>query len=113
MKDIRKFIIATPEKIFDRAATLFIPNLLLELSVQKLIDRLKVLLKHFMNLTVSSATQYDQVLADFATFYQNELKCAELNSIRLKKIKIVLMIFMLKNYLFYCTKSCSLLSILS
>ena len=56
MKDIRKFIIATPEKIFDRAATLFIPNLLLELSVQKLIDRLKVLLKHFMNLTVSSAT---------------------------------------------------------
>ena len=55
MKDIRKFIIAMLEKIFEksvsgsslvRAATMFNPELLLELSKQKLIYRVKVLLKH-------------------------------------------------------------------
>ena len=55
MKDIRKFIIAMLEKIFEksvlgsslvRAATMFNPELLLELSKQKLISRVKVLLKH-------------------------------------------------------------------
>ena len=71
MKDIRKFIIAILEKIFEksilgsslvRAATIFNPDLLLELSKQKLIDCLKVLLKHFMTLNVCSATHCDQVL---------------------------------------------------
>ena len=74
MKDIRKFIIAKLEKIFEksmlgssfvRAAIMFNLVLLLKLSKQKLIDHLKVLLKHFMSLNICSATQCDQVLADF------------------------------------------------
>ena len=96
MKDIQKFIIAMLEKIFEesilgssliRATTIFNPNLLLELSKQKLIDRLKVLLKHLMTLSICSATQCDQVLADFSAFYQNELKHAKLNGSKFEKDK--------------------------
>ena len=70
MKDIRKFIIAMLEKIFEksilgfslvRAVTIFNPDLQLELSMQKLIYRLKVLLKHLMTLSICDATQCDQV----------------------------------------------------
>ena len=67
------------------AATINNPDLLLELSKQKLIDRLKVLLKHFLILNICSATQSDQVLADFSTFYQNELKHAKLNGSKFEK----------------------------
>ena len=67
------------------AATINNPDLLLELSKQKLIDRLKVLLKHFLTLNICSATQSDQVLADFSTFYQNELKHAKLNGSKFEK----------------------------
>ena len=93
MKDIRKSIIAIFEKIFEksilgsslvRAAPIFNPDLVLELSKQKLIDRLKVLLKHSMIFNICSATQCDQVLADFSTFYQNELKNAKLNGSKFK-----------------------------
>ena len=38
------------------AATINNPDLLLELSKQKLIDLLKVLLKHFLTLNICSAT---------------------------------------------------------
>ena len=67
------------------AATINNPDLQPELSKQKLIDRLKVLLKHFVNLNICSATQFDQVLADFSTFYQNELKHAKLNDSKFEK----------------------------
>ena len=67
------------------AATINNPDLLLELSKQKLIDRLKVLLKHFLTLNICSATQSDQVLADLSTFYQNELKHAKLNGSKFEK----------------------------
>ena len=96
MKDILKFIIAMLEKIFEkiilgfslvRAATIFNPDFLLELSKQKLIDRLKMLLKHFMTLSICSATQCDQALADLSTFYQNELKHAKLNGSKFEKDK--------------------------
>ena len=89
-----KKIIAMLDMIFEkgilgsslvRAATINNPDLLLELSKQKLIDRLKVLLKHFLILNICSATQSDQVLADFSTFYQNELKHAKLNGSKFKK----------------------------
>ena len=85
-KDIEKFIIGMLEKIFEksmlgsslvRAATILNPDLLLELSKQKLIDRLKVLLKRFMALNIFSATQWDQVRTDFSTFYRNKLKDAK------------------------------------
>ena len=112
MKDIRKSIIAILEKIFEksilgsslvraapifsslvRAAPIFNPDLLLELSKQKLIDRSKVLLKHSMIFNICSATQCDQVLADFSTFYQNELKHAKLNGSKFKKDKDCLHIY--------------------
>ena len=89
-----KKIIAMLDMIFEksilgsslvRAATINNPDLLLELSKQKLIDRLKVLLKHFLTLNICSATQSDQVLADFSTFYQNELKHAKLNGSKFEK----------------------------
>ena len=89
-----KKIIAMLDMIFEkgilgsslvRAATINNPDLLLELSKQKLIDRLKVLLKHFLILNICSATQSDQVLADFSTFYQNELKHAKLNGSKFEK----------------------------
>ena len=67
------------------AATINNPDLLLELSKQKLIDRLKVLLKHFLTLNICSATQSDQVLADLSTFYQNELKHTKLNGSKFEK----------------------------
>lgn len=79
MKDIWKFIIAMLEKIFGkskwdsslvRGATILNLDLLLELSKQELTDRLEVLLKHLMPLNICNATQCDQVLADFSTFYQ-------------------------------------------
>ena len=84
------------EKIFEksilgsslvRAATIFNPDILLELSKQKLIDCLKVLLKHFMTLNICTAAQCDQVLADSSTFYQNELKHAKLNGGKVEKDK--------------------------
>ena len=96
IKDIRKFVIAMLEKISEksilglslvRAATIFNPDILLELLKQKLIDRLRVLLKHIMTLNICSATQCDQALAEFSTFYQNELKHAKLNGSRFKKDK--------------------------
>ena len=89
-----KKIIAMLDMIFEkgilgsslvRAATINNPDLLLELSKQKLIDRLKVLLKHFLTLNICSATQSDQVLADLSTFYQNELKHAKLNGSKFEK----------------------------
>ena len=89
-----KKIIAMLDMIFEkgilgsslvRAATINNPDLLLELSKQKLIDRLKVLLKHFLTLNICSAIQSDQVLADFSTFYQNELKHAKLNGSKFEK----------------------------
>ena len=64
-----------------------------------------------MTFSICSSTQYDQVLADFSKFYKNELKHAKLND-SLKKM-IVMMILMLKNFVFYGTKSCPLLSKLS
>ena len=93
MKDIRKKIIAMLDMIFEKgilgslvgAATIHNPDLLPELSKQKLIDRLKVLLKHSVNLNICSATQCYQVLADFSTFYQNELKHAKLNGSKFEK----------------------------
>ena len=66
---------------------MFNPDLLLKLSKQKLIDLLKVLLKHFITLNICSATQSDQVLADFSTFYQNELKHAKLSGSKFEKDK--------------------------
>ena len=63
-----KKIIAMLDMIFEKgilgsslvgAATINNPDLLLELSKQKLIDRLKVLLKHFLTLNICSATQSD------------------------------------------------------
>ena len=110
MKDIRKKIIAMLDMIFEKgilgsslvgAATIYNPDLLPELSKQKLIDRLKVLLKHSVNLNICSATQCYQVLADFSTFYQNELKHAKLNGSKFEKEKIFLVIFMLKKCIFY------------
>ena len=89
-----KKIIAMLDMIFEKgilgsslvgAATINNPDLLLELSKQKLIDRLKVLLKHFLTLNICSATQSDQVLADFSAFYQNELKHAKLNGSKFEK----------------------------
>ena len=74
MKDIQKCFIARLEKIFEksvldsslvRAASIFNSDLLLELSKEKLIDRLKVLLKPRMTFNICSATHCDQVLADF------------------------------------------------
>ena len=68
MKHIRKFVIAMLEKIFEksilgsslvRATTIFNSDLLVKLSNQKLINCLKVLLKHFMTLNICSATQCD------------------------------------------------------
>ena len=50
-------------------------------------DRLKALLKHFMNLNICSSTQCDQVLADFSKFYKNELKHAKLNDSKFEKDK--------------------------
>ena len=71
-----------------RATTVFNPNLKAKsFSKQQLIDCLEVLLKHFMTLNIWSATQYDQVLADFSTFYQNELKHAKVNGRKFKKDK--------------------------
>ena len=111
MKDIQKFIIAMLEKIFEEstlgssligATTIFNPNLLLELSKQKLIDRLKVLLKHLMTLSICSATQCDQVLADFSTFYQNELKHAKLNGSKFEEDKDHLDDFYVKELCFTC-----------
>ena len=93
-KITEKKIIAMLDMIFEkgilgsslvRAATINNPDLLLELSKQKLIDRLKVLLKHFLTLNICSATQSDQVLADLSTFYQNELKHAKLNGSKFEK----------------------------
>ena len=40
-----------------------------------------------MTLNICSATQCDQVLVDFSTFYQNELKHAKLNGSRFEKDK--------------------------
>ena len=40
-----------------------------------------------MTLDICGATQCDQVLADFSTFYQNELKHAKLNGSKFKKDK--------------------------
>ena len=46
-----------------------------------------MLLKHFLTLNICSETQCDQVLADFSTFYQNELEHAKLNGIKFEKGK--------------------------
>ena len=40
-----------------------------------------------MTLNICSATQCDQVLADFSTFYQNELKHAKLTGSKFEKVK--------------------------
>ena len=40
-----------------------------------------------MTLNICSATQYDQVLGDFSTFYQNELKHAKVNGRKFKEDK--------------------------
>ena len=44
-------------------------------------------IKHFMALSICSATQCDHVLADFSTFYQNELKHAKLNGSKFEQDK--------------------------
>ena len=84
------------EKIFEksilgsslvRATTIFNSDLLVELSKQKLINCLKMLLKYFMTLNICSATQCDQVLTDLLTFCQNELKHAKLNGSEFEKDK--------------------------
>ena len=46
-----------------------------------------MLSKHFLTLNICIATQFDQVLADFLTFYQNELKYAKLNGSKFEKDK--------------------------
>ena len=56
-----------------------------------------MLLKHFMTLSICSATQCDQALADFSTFYQNELKHAKLNGSKFEKDKDRVDVFMLTN----------------
>ena len=96
MTDIQEFIIAMVEKIFEksilgsslvRAPTIFNSVLLLELSKQKLIYCLKVLLKHFMVSNICSETRCEHVLADFLTFYQNKLKHAKLSGSKCEKDK--------------------------
>ena len=66
MKDIPQFIIPMHEKMFEKSilgssivkdANIFKQDLQLELSKEKLINHLKVLLKHFMTLNVCNPTQ--------------------------------------------------------
>ena len=65
MKVICQFIIPMHEKIFEKSilgssivkdATIFNQDLQLELSKEKLINHLKMLLKHFMTLNVCNPT---------------------------------------------------------
>ena len=63
-----------------------------------------------MTLNICSVTKCDQVLADFSTFYQNELKHAKLNGSKFEKVKDRLDDFYVKEFVFYRTKSCPLLS---
>ena len=96
MKDIPQFIIPMHEKMFEKStlgssivkdANIFKQDLQLELSKEKLINHLKVLLKHFMTLNVCNPTQWDQPLTDFSMFHQNELQHAKLDGSKFEKGK--------------------------
>ena len=121
MKDICQFIIAMLEKMFEKSilgslvkdANIFNPDLQLEISKDKVINHLKVPLNHFMTLNFCNPKQCDKHLLTFRCFITMNCNMPNSMAVSFKKMKIILMIFMLKNCMFYHTKTCPLLSKLS
>ena len=114
MKDICQFIIAVLEKMFEKSimgslvkdANIFNPDLQLEISKDKVIN-------HFMTLNFCNPKQCEKHLLTFRCFIKMNCNMPNSMTVSFKKMKIILMIFMLKNCMFYHTKTCPLLSKLS
>ena len=79
----QQFVISMLEKLFEksalasvvlRSASVFDPFVMCELSKEKLQEHWKHLLKHLIHLGIIAPSRCDQVMAEFKSFLENEVK---------------------------------------